>query len=166
MTVPRSASSKAHTKATHDVARAERRRQALELRKAGYTFEAIAKAIGYKDHSGAYRSVQTALKQLVAQPAAEVRELELARLDQLLLGLWPRAIAGHEKAVASVLRIMERHADLLGLDAPKRQELTGKDGRPIQVESRPPLDYSLLSDEEVEHLSALGERLRVGAVEP
>lgn len=115
-----------HTKTGHNaLAAAERQRQALELRKAGVGFQAIADRLGYKDHSGAYRAVKTALKKTLQEPADEVRRVEVERLDAMLLGLWSSAKAGNLLAVDRVLRIMQRRADLLGLDAPQKREITG-----------------------------------------
>lgn len=130
------------------VAAVEKQRQALELRKAGVGFGDIAERLGYADASGAYRAVKTALKKTLQEPADEVRRIELERLDRMLLGLWPKATKGDTWAVDRVLRIMERRAGLLGLDAPKRVENTGKDGGPIRLETEPRHDFSALSPEE------------------
>lgn len=102
----------------------ERQRQALELRKAGAEFSDIARQLDYKDASGAYRAVRRALQRTIQQPANELREIEVARLDALLLGLWPEARKGNVAKIDRVLRIMQRRADLLGLDAPKRVDAT------------------------------------------
>ena len=112
---------------------AERQRQALQLRQAGVAYEDIAQRLGYSGRSSAWRSVMAALKHTLQEPADEVRTLELARLDRLLLGLWPQAAAGNQGAVDRALRIMERRAKLLGLDAPTRQELSGPAGGPIEM---------------------------------
>ena len=61
--------------------------------------------------------------------SAEVSPQELARLLEVRL------------------RVKERRARLLGLDAPQRQEVTGREGGPIRYE----YDFSQLSDEELEH---------------
>jgi Arc/MetJ family transcription regulator len=144
----------------------ERQRRALELRSAGATYEQIAQALGYAGTAGARHAVKLALKATLREPAEEVRQMALDRLDVALRAIWPRIVAGDDAAIASLIRLEKRRAELLGLDAPTRTELTGKDGRPIQVEARPPLDFGLLSDEELELLSALGERLRAGEVVP
>ena len=101
---------------TRQVRAHERHLQALELRKAGVTYEVIAGQLGYANASGARKAVVSALKATLREPAAELRELELARLDAMLLPLWRRVQAGDEKAVDRALRIMERRARLLGLD--------------------------------------------------
>lgn len=112
---------------------AERQRQALQLRQAGVAYEDIAQRLGYSGRSSAWRSVMSALKQTLQEPADEVRTLELERLDRMLLGLWPQAVHGNQGAVDRALRIMERRAKLLGLDAPTKSELSGPQGGPIEV---------------------------------
>jgi len=99
---------------------AERRRKAVELRKAGASFDDIAVQCGYKDRSGAYRAVKAALKDITREPAEELLTLELARLDAMLLGLWADARKGNVMKIDRVLKIMDRRAKLLGLDAPTR----------------------------------------------
>ena len=101
---------------TRQVRAHERHLQALELRKAGVTYEVIAGQLGYANASGARKAVVSALKATLREPAAELRELELARLDAMLLPLWRPVQAGDEKAIDRALRIMERRARLLGLD--------------------------------------------------
>ena len=54
--------------------------------------------------------------------ADEFRALEQVRLDALQFALWARAEQGDLVAVDCVLKIMERRARLLGLDATKRAE--------------------------------------------
>ncbi len=100
----------------------EKQRQALELRKAGATFDQIAKALGYANAGGAYKVVQAGLRAVVQQPADEVRQLEVERLDAMLRALWPDAMAGKWLAIDRCLGIMDRRARLLGLDAPLRIE--------------------------------------------
>jgi len=97
----------------------ERERQALQLRKGGATFEAIAAHLGYHNHSGAYKAVRRAMRRTLQEPANELRRLELARLDDLLRGVWVAACQGNVAAVDRVLKIMARRAALLGLDAPQ-----------------------------------------------
>ena len=110
-----------------------RQLQALELRKAGVSYEAIAASLGYRDRSGAYRAVTAALKLTLREPAEELRTLELERLDAMLLALWRRVQAGDEKTVDRVLHIMERRARLLGLDAPLRSEFNGSFSAPFDL---------------------------------
>ena len=115
---------------------AERARQAVELRKAGASYDEIARQCGYRSRSGAYKAVSGALRDLVAKTslaADELRELETIRLDALNDALWSRALAGELPAIDRVIRLMERRAKLLGLDAPEQTELSGPGGGVIPV---------------------------------
>ncbi len=98
----------------------DRQMQALDLRKSGASFAAIAQALNYASPSGAHKAVMSAIKKVLREPAEEVRTLELERLDRLQMAAWTKAIKGDLRAIDAVLRIMKRRAELLGLDAPAR----------------------------------------------
>jgi hypothetical protein len=61
----------------------------------------------------------------------------LVRLDQLLQGVWLGAVDGNPAAVGLALRIMERRAKLLGLDAPAKIDI---EARVRAIASQPGLD--------------------------
>lgn len=108
--------------------------EALELRRAGLGYTAIAARLGL-GKSQAHRLVVAALDEARAQVCANADDLraeEVSRLDAMLTGLWPAARKGAVSAVDRVLRIQERRAKLLGLDAPERKRLEGPNGGPIQ----------------------------------
>lgn len=149
------------------LAAAERERRALELRKSGASFPAIARTLGYAHPSGAYRSVMAGLRKTLQEPADDLRQLETSRLDEMLMRLWPQVIAGDHSAMDRVLRIMERRAKYMGLDAAQKAE----------VSSTVELEVSRLSDEQLfEQAAKLVDRYREqrassaleagGAVEP
>lgn len=100
----------AHTRQLH----------ALELRKAGVTYEGIAKQLGYRSPEAAFQAVKAALKSTLQEPAEGVREMELKRLDDMLLAMWPQVKSGNQGAIDRCLRIQERRSRLLGLDAPTK----------------------------------------------
>ena len=110
-------SSKSKPPRRKDAAAAARALQALELRKAGATYEAIARACGYASGSGAYKAVQRELQRCMQEPADDVRRLEIMRLDDLYRAMAPKALKGDTWSVDRCLKIMERRAQLLGLDA-------------------------------------------------
>ena len=108
------------TQAPAKVRAAAREEQCLKLRLAGLTHRAIAAQLSIAP-STAYKRVRHALdgvNQRTTQEAESLRALELARLDELQCALWEQALAGELKAVDRVLKVMERRAKLLGLDAP------------------------------------------------
>jgi len=139
---------------------AERQARALGLRKAGHGSATIARALGYASASGAHKAVDTALRALVAEPAAELRALELARLDELLAGLWAEARRGNVAKVDRVLKIMQRRADLLGLDAPQRFSLADarRDAATIAAEIGKGDDAAIIGQIERDILIAEGVR--------
>jgi hypothetical protein len=102
---------------------ADRERQALDLRKAGGTFEQIATQLGYRDAGGAHKAVARALKRVPAAGVEELREVESLRLERLLLAVWRDATGGDLKAVDRALRIIDQRARLLGLNVPVKAEV-------------------------------------------
>lgn len=107
------------------IATIEHDAQALELRKAGLTYERIAEALGFADRSVAWNCVNRQLKATVQEPADDLRKMEGERLDALLRSAWPAAMRGSEKAIAACLSIGDRRAKLFGLDAKTKVDLSG-----------------------------------------
>lgn len=106
--------------------------QALELRKAGLTITEIAARVGLS-RTQVHRVIDRLLKDTKAEAADELRTLELARLDTAQVAIWAQVRQGNHGAIDRLLRIMERRAKLLGLDAPARQEVTGANGTAIET---------------------------------
>lgn len=101
---------------------AERRRQALELRRAGASYEDIGRALEVNKGT-IHRWVMRAIHEATVEPARELITVEQQRLDRMQQGLWAKATQGNATAVLAVLKIMERRARLLGLDAPQRVDV-------------------------------------------
>ena len=116
-----------------ELAALERQMQALELRKAGVSYAKIAEVLGYASTGGSHKAVSSALKKTLQEPADELRKLEVERLDAALSSIWASVKQGQYGAIDRALRIMERRARLLGLDAPTKQEVTGADGKNIEL---------------------------------
>lgn len=93
----------------------DKQRQALQLRIAGATYDQIAKEVGYTGASGAWKAIQSALKKTIQEPADELRQIELARLDRMMLSLWEKVREGHLGAMDRVIKIMQHRADLTGM---------------------------------------------------
>lgn len=94
--------------------------RALELRKAGATYETIAQMMGYSSKSTAFNAVNRLMTSTKREGSREAFEMELRRLDDLLMALWPAARQGELPAIDRTLRIMESRRKLLGLDAPEK----------------------------------------------
>lgn len=118
----------------NDAVTQERRLQALDLRKAGASFRAIGAQLNIS-HEQARTDVMQSLQELAheqREKTQEYRQLELERLDRMLMAIWTQAAKGDLQAVDRALKISDRRAKLLGLDAPVKQELTGADGTPLE----------------------------------
>jgi hypothetical protein len=123
---------------------AERDAQAARLRAEGKTYTQIANTLGWSHASVARRAVQRALVAVVQEAGDELRTLELERLNLLLDKAWQvmeRVHFAHSagrlitingapvedsgptlNAMDRILKVMERRAKLLGLDAPVKHE--------------------------------------------
>jgi hypothetical protein len=116
---------------------AKRRKEVIQLREAGATWEVIADTIeerhgaealpkhwskryAHKDFQRALGKVQDEVK----DRARTVREMELMRLRRMQRGLWGAAVEGDTDAVRTVVKLMKRRASLLGLDEPEELDVT------------------------------------------
>lgn len=136
---------------------AERDAEAARMRSRSVSYQVIADTLGFADRSNARKAVQRALLEIVAEPAAELRELQLAQLDELTvaaLGVLDRqhVTVSHGRvirddtgavieddapilaAIDRLLRIQERRAKLLGLDAPSRHEVVTLDAVEAEIQ--------------------------------
>ncbi len=110
----------------------EKQMQALELRKAGVSYVRIAEVLGYASGSGAHKAVASALKKTLQEPADDLRTLEIERLDAMLSAIWASVKQGQYGAIDRAIKIMERKAKLLGMDAPTKHDVTS-DGEPLKI---------------------------------
>jgi len=112
---------------------AERTEKILKLRLQGHAFGWIGREVGVSK-SRAHKVVKDWMDQAAAEAAAlgdKIRHLELARLEQMQAGLWEKATTGNARAVDSMLRLMERRAKLMGLDAPTKIAPTKPNGEAL-----------------------------------
>ena len=145
-----------------DLLNRDRRHRALMMRRAGRSYKDIAASIGYNDSKVAYWHVMQAMNDLEHDVSEEVRKLELLRLDGLLESWWPLATGNPDtgdlpewRAADVVLKIMERRARLIGLDAPTKIAATNPDGT-MEAAAVP-----LSDSERVLALGAIYERMGI-----
>lgn len=109
--------------------------RAVEMRLAGADPQAIASATGFASAAEAMEAVKQALGARGALPErVDAAVTELARLDALMLGLWPRARRGEAAAIEAVLKISDRRMRILA-DAPSAEADPAEDEK-----VRTPLD--------------------------
>ena len=107
------------------VAVAERRMRAVELAATGLDYSQIAAELGYSHRSAARKAVVAVLQARIVEAADQLRELEVQRLDGLQRALWDRALAGEQRAVDSIVRIIQARVKLLGLDQHVNEPVSG-----------------------------------------
>lgn len=105
------------------VDQALREHRVIELRAKGYSFQQIADQEHYANASAASKAFKSGMGKLIKPVADEVRTLELERLDKFLLALWDKIEQGDPIAIDRGLKIMDRRAKYLGLDAPIKQQV-------------------------------------------
>ena len=103
----------------------ERRKKAFELRKSGLTYEKIGMQIGISMQAahGLIKRELTRLSKQAENDATLIRTLEIERLDDLIAAVWNKAIEGDLGSIDRVLKISERRARFLGLDALVKTEI-------------------------------------------
>lgn len=109
---------------------AARRARAIELRAQGWTYEDIARDLGYANRGTVCHIVSDALRARTDQAVDTLRSLEAQRLDALQVALWDKAMAGDVNAAQAAIRIIVSRCRLLGfygeglLDSPEARPRT------------------------------------------
>lgn len=113
----------------------ERRKKAFDLRKGGLSLRDIAEHLGVS-HETVRNDIETMLEETRVDIADidAVRRLEIERLDGWLIAANKKIAKGDVNAVHIALKIQERRARYLGLDAPAKQETTIRDWRLQAIE--------------------------------
>jgi predicted DNA-binding protein (UPF0251 family) len=101
-----------------------REEEAFRLRRQGLTFRQIGAEMGISD-KGAINLFYCALNQRTVpiEEVEEYRRSEVERLEGLRMRVWDRARLGDDDAIQSYLRIHDRIARMLGLNAPEKVEI-------------------------------------------
>ncbi len=112
--------------------------QVFDLRIAGASYRQIASTMTKNGHkisaATAYHYVKemlAATKEQNEEKIDEVRRIEIDRLDQMLMALWPKR--EQPRVADTMLRLNERRSRLLGLDAPTKIGLGDGDGGPVPI---------------------------------
>jgi hypothetical protein len=116
-----------------EFAREERRKTVSANLVGGRSYRQIAEALGVS-HGTVGNDVRILLGRWQREQLQNTEEwvlLAVVRLDQMLQAIWPGVLKGDPQTIALALRIEERRAKLLGLDAPERREVTGAGGQTI-----------------------------------
>ena len=99
-----------------------RDQRAAELRMAGYDYDQIARAIGYKTRSAAWKAVERVRSAALRETGSTLIALELDRLDQLQRAATTKALSGDARSIRAALAVMQQRARLLGLHEQRGEE--------------------------------------------
>jgi hypothetical protein len=99
----------------------------IELRRSGETWQRIAQVVGYANASGAQKAYMRAVARVQREPIEAIFDMELERLDRIQRAYWKPAIVDlNTKAADIVLKVMDRRAKLLGLEAPAKIDVSAE----------------------------------------
>jgi AcrR family transcriptional regulator len=115
----------------------DRQTKVAEMRLAGFTSQrAIAQRLGVDKAtiSRDFKELDAKFQEIAAQVIVRAKGLDLERIEALIDAIWAKAENGDTWSIDRIVKLLERKANMLGLDAPKKTEVTGKDGGPMQVE--------------------------------
>lgn len=104
----------------------QRKMQIMQLRVAGWAIWQIADHLGLESFTVHNLIIEqlSDWRDMTQEMSTELRELELQRLDEFLRALWQKIQGGNTRAIETALKVSERRARLLGLDAPEKREVT------------------------------------------
>lgn len=144
--------------------------EAVRLRALRFSHDQIAEKLGYADRTGAWRAVKRGQELIAREPHQDMILLDLAELDEMARQAWAVLRNTHYvvdrgevvrldgtplnddapilAAISRLLDIQARRSKLLGLDAPKRLEVS---------DSLPDLDRAV-QDLAAELASGKGDR--------
>ncbi len=111
----------------------ENRLKAVQLRLRGLSYDEIAKTMGLSNRSVAWKLVTAAIEDTLQETREDVSEYvatQVLQIDRLIRAVFPMATGSPPdlKAVDRMVKLMDRKARLLGLDAGTRA-LLGTDGQ-------------------------------------
>lgn len=124
--------------------------EAARLRALRFSHDQIAERLGYENRSGAWKAVKRGQELIVREPHEDMVLLDLSELDEMARKAWTVLNNTHYvvdrgavvtwdgqplkddapvlTAIRTLLEVQQRRARLVGLDAPKRLEVS--DGLP------------------------------------
>lgn len=109
----------------------ERQAQALDLRRAGATFDEIARVLKYSHRSAARQAVMSAIERIGIEPAVDVVAMDLMRLDEFQKRLTDAMRKGDLGVIPTLMNVMRERRALVGW-SPETWEEEQRKGKGIQ----------------------------------
>ncbi|KKK57096.1 hypothetical protein LCGC14_3057930 [marine sediment metagenome] len=129
----------------------ERRMKVSALRLSGFRRQdkiaeelKVSKATIHRD----FLALDLIYKERAASDIAIAKGIDLERIDELIFAIWTRAKGGSLPAIEEIRQLLATRAKLMGLDAPKRQWLSGPHDGPIPIQEED-IDLSTFTEEEL-----------------
>lgn len=97
----------------------EREERALDLVALRWSYERIARELGYAHRRSAKAAVDRALARIPMDAAKRLREVEAHALDIAQRSLADKIVSGHLGTIDRLIRIMDHRAKLFGLYEPQ-----------------------------------------------
>lgn len=98
------------------VQKIDRAQQVFDLLNSGMSYRAVANQLGIS-LATVQRDIAKYEAEEISPKADELRKRQLAQVQAGKRAVWKRYTEGDDKAVTSMIRLMEREAKLLGLDS-------------------------------------------------
>lgn len=107
---------------------------AMQLIARGMTYEQASAMAGYSSRGACHNAVQRELQRVATTNVVEFRQLTAHRLNLLLQAVWPLAVPAPDEngtppanlfAVDRVLAIIKSQRDLMGIDTPVSDTISG-----------------------------------------
>lgn len=145
--------------------RADRDRSALELRRAGVSVARIVDRLGFSTPLQAERAIERAMKATgTPTDPADVRALELDRLDRLQQAVWTQALNGDIKAIDQAQKLAEARVRLAGIASRGESVMTNAFDSTVEALKTDPEDVSIIASgrriaERIDTAAASGDAL-------
>ena len=99
-----------------------------EMYKEGRSIREIARVNGMSPNTVGkdIKSFISTLREAGLRHVEEYRYVQTERIQSAIEAIWPRVLEGRTDAIGSLVRLLEREARLLGLDAPTKVDITAK----------------------------------------
>lgn len=134
----------------------EREKLALKLRLAGYDFTAIAEQLG-TSRQGAWKAVNRVLERKRKEAdklAGKYLDIQIERFEEMLKGVWPKAVAGDPAAIDRAIKLIEKVMFYRGMEPPIKVAQTDSKGQDVK--------YTVPASELLAMLEALERKRAAG----
>ena len=144
------------------IARTARELEVLDMRVQGNSLRAIGAALDPPCSGPAvYKTLTKALARYPTEKVDQMRAVDLQRLDEALLAIYPAVTAGDIAAIDRMLSIMQRRARLMGVDVQPERLFSiggGSDAQPL-VDNVSFVRVEIINNPEIERLKWLEQRV-------